>query len=106
MQLRSRVILKSPLMPGLEVTAGDVAEFIDATAPELFSATIITFLLNMAAHFLPFFLLPAKPMLPTAAAVQVEVYLALCRVLSPMNRVCSMTLHCKYMPSSLFSFLY
>ncbi len=69
MQLRSRVILKSPLMPGLEVTAGDVAEFIDATAPELFSATMITFLLNMAAHFLPFFLLPAKPILPTAAAV-------------------------------------
>ena len=69
MQLRWRAILKSPLMPGLEVTAGDVAEFIDATAPELFSATMITFLLNMAAHFLPFFLLPAKPILPTAAAV-------------------------------------
>ena len=69
MQLRWRAILKSPLMPGLEVTAGDVAEFIDATAPELFSATMITFLLNMAAHFLPFFLLPAKPIFSTAAAV-------------------------------------
>jgi hypothetical protein len=56
-------------MPGLEVTAGDVAEFIDATAPKLFSATKITFLLNMAAHFLPFFLLTAKPILPTATAV-------------------------------------
>ena len=69
MQRCSRVVLKSPLMPGLEVTAGDVAEFIDATAPELFSATIITFLLNMAVHFLPFFLLTAKPILPTATAV-------------------------------------
>ena len=69
MQRCSRVVLESPLMPGLEVTAGDVAEFIDATAPKLFSATKITFLLNMAAHFLPFFLLPAKPIFPTAAAV-------------------------------------
>ena len=63
MQLRSRVILISPLMPGMEETAGFVEVF------ELLSATMIAFLLNMAAHFLPFFLLPAKPILPTAAAV-------------------------------------
>jgi hypothetical protein len=81
MQTRSRVILKSPLILNVEVTAGDVAEFIDVTAPELFSAAMITFLLNMAAHFLPFFLLPAKPILPTAAVVQVQVHLAICRIL-------------------------
>jgi hypothetical protein len=101
MQRRWRAIL----MPGLEETAVNVVVFIDATAPELFSATMITFLLNMAAHFLPFLLLPAKPILPTAAAVQVEVYLALCRVLLPRNRVCSMALLCNFMPTSLvFSF--
>jgi hypothetical protein len=105
MQLRSRVILMSPLMPCMEETAGVVAVFIDATTPELFSATIIAFLLNMAAHRLPFFLLPAKPILPTAAGVQVQVYLALCRVLSPRNRVCWMALFCKSVLSSLvFSF--
>jgi hypothetical protein len=101
MQLRSRAILKSPLMPGMEVTARDVAESIDAAAPELFSATMIAFLFSMAAHFLPFFLLPAKPILPTAAAAQVQVHLALCRVLSPRNRVCSMALLCNFMPTSL-----
>lgn len=100
MQLRSRVILITLLMLDLEETARVVAVF------DLLSAAMIAFLLNMAAHRLPFFLLPAKPILPTAAAVQVEVYLALCRVLSPRNRVCSMALLCKYMPSSLFSFLY
>ena len=82
-----------PLMPCMEETAGVVAVF------DLLSATMIAFLLYMAAHRLPFFLLPAKPILPTAAAVQVEVYLALYRVLSPRNFVCSMALLCKSMLS-------
>ena len=99
MQLRSRVILITLLMLDLEETARVVAVF------DLLSAAMIAFLLNMAAHRLPFFLLPAKPILPTAAAVQVEVHIALCRVLSPRNRVCSMALLCKFLSRSLvFSF--
>ncbi len=94
MQLHWRAIL----MPGLEETAGDVAESIDATAPELFSATMIAFLQH-------FFLLPAKPILPTAAAVGVYVHFVLFSLLSPRNRVCSMALLCNSMPTALvFSF--
>ncbi len=93
MQLQIRFILKSPLM------------LAKATAPELFSATIIAFLLNLAARCLPFFQLPAKPILSTAAAVQVQVQHPLCRVLSPRNCLCSMALLWNSMPSSLvFSF--
>jgi hypothetical protein len=89
LQLQIRVILKSPLM------------LTKATAPEMFSATIIAFLLNTAAHCLSFFQLSAKPILPTAAAVQFQFHHPLCCVLSPRNCVCSMALLCNSMPSSL-----
>ena len=73
MQMLSRVSFVSALKPNLEETAGDVAVFADATAPEMFSAIVVAFLFNMTARHLPFFLLLAKqpklPILPTAAAV-------------------------------------